>query len=223
MAWMQDDANTVLRILSTPKLKYACVKTVTCFGHHVTAAPPSFDYRRTQDLHPRNQIWVPQSSVFTSYSSFCCRRKSGRSLQLVNDINLRVVTAWIMYGAVPPIPARLQSLLNTEGIRQSVIKLFFCISTQMYIHVRFLNPSVNFTQLQTQSFLWTVSQQNSASSCHPKVSIRYCDNVPVTEPFIHVTWRYHDIHSTLGIPCRKTWRWPVYEVETCSLREIIKK
>jgi hypothetical protein len=107
MAWMQDDANTVSRILSTSELKYACVKPATCYGHYVPDAPPSFDYRRMKDLHLCNQTCgegESQNSLFTGYSSFCCRRYSGLSPQLVNDVNVRVVTAWVMSGPVRPIP-----------------------------------------------------------------------------------------------------------------------
>ena len=146
---MQDDANTLLRILSTSELKYACVKPATCYGHYVPAALPSFDYRLMQDLHPRNQIWGPQNSLFTGYSNLCCWRPNGCSLQLVSDVNLRVVTAWSCTSDPQHV---FKSLLNTDGIQQSVIQLFFCTPSQMYSHVRFLNPSVTLVSRRYRVF-----------------------------------------------------------------------
>ena len=115
-AWMQDDANTayhfisilsrtVLWILPTSELKYASTKPATCplctrsttvvrFSTHAKSATSQSNYFGEG----------AQNSVFTGYSSLCCQKPSGSSLQLVNDDNLRLATAWIMPGAVHPFP-----------------------------------------------------------------------------------------------------------------------
>ena len=175
MAWMQDDANTVLRIWSTSDRKYACVKTATAFGHHVLYLP----HRRLSIIDAGRICNLvtkfgggPQSSVFRGYSNFCCRRQSGRSLQLVNDVNLRVINTWIMRGAAPPIPSTSSEFAEDRRFSTKCNKIIL-----LYIHTNVQSCSIpkSFSN-STQSQVWVFFEQ-----CLNKILLHR-----VTQRFHHV-------------------------------------